>query len=67
MSGISQSSCLTEILAMEAILNTQAEQLAYELATQVSMPDDLNGLMRTLVNTALERMFNTEAGCPPRC
>ncbi len=45
---------------MDAILKTQAEQLANELATQVSTLDDLNGLMRTLMKTALERMLNTE-------
>jgi transposase-like protein len=45
---------------MDATLKTQAEQLANELATQVSTLDDLNGLMRTLMKTALERMLNTE-------
>jgi putative transposase len=45
---------------MDAILKTQAEQLANELATQVTTLDDLNGLMRTLMKTALERMLNTE-------
>jgi transposase-like protein len=51
---------LTEIPAVDAILKTQAEKLASELATQVSTLDDLNGLMRTLMKTALERMLNTE-------
>lgn len=45
---------------MDAILKSQAEQLANELATQVTTLDDLNGLMRTLMKTALERMLNTE-------
>lgn len=45
---------------MDAILKTQAEKLANELATQVTTLDDLNGLMRTLMKTALERMLNTE-------
>lgn len=45
---------------MDAILKTQAEQLANQLATQVTTLDDLNGLMRTLMKTALERMLNTE-------
>lgn len=45
---------------MDAILKTQAEQLANELATQVTTLDDLNGLMRTLMKTALERMLSTE-------
>jgi putative transposase len=45
---------------MDAILKTQAEQLANELATQVTTLDDLNGLMRAMMKTALERMLNTE-------
>jgi putative transposase len=45
---------------MDAILKTQAEQLAREMATQVNTLDDLNGLMRTMMKTALERMLNTE-------
>lgn len=45
---------------MDAILKTQAEKLANELATQVTTLEDLNGLMRTLMKTALERMLNTE-------
>jgi putative transposase len=45
---------------MDAIPKNQAEQLAGELATQVGTLDDLNGLMRTPMKTALERMLNTE-------
>jgi putative transposase len=45
---------------MDAILKGQAEQLANELATQVTTLEDLNGLMRTMMKTALERMLNTE-------
>jgi putative transposase len=45
---------------MDAILKTQGEQLANELATQVTTLDDLNGLMRTMMKSALERMLNTE-------
>jgi putative transposase len=45
---------------MDAILKTQAEQLACELAAQVTTLDDLNGLMRTMMKSALERMLNTE-------
>lgn len=45
---------------MDAILKSQAEQLANELAAQVTTLDDLNGLMRTMMKTALERMLNTE-------
>jgi putative transposase len=45
---------------MDAILRSQAEQLANELAAQVTTLEDLNGLMRTMMKTALERMLNTE-------
>lgn len=45
---------------MDAILKTQAEKLAREMATQATTIDDLNGLMRTMMKTALERMLNTE-------
>jgi putative transposase len=45
---------------MDAILKTQAEKLAREMATQATTLDDLNDLMRTLMKTALERMLNTE-------
>ena len=58
--AITQSSYLTEIPTMDAILKSQAEQLAREMATQVTTLDDLNGLMRTMMKTALERMLNTE-------
>jgi transposase-like protein len=44
---------------MDAILKSQAEQLANELAAQATL-EDLNGLMRTMMKTALERMLNTE-------
>jgi hypothetical protein len=45
---------------MDAILKSQAEQRAREMATQVTTLDDLNGLMRAMMKTALERMLNTE-------
>src|SRR3954469_20261145 len=45
---------------MDALLKSQADQLAREMATQVTTLDDLNGLMRTMMKTALERMLNTE-------
>ncbi len=45
---------------MDAILKSQAEKLANEFATQVTTLEDLNGLMRTMMKTALERMLNTE-------
>jgi transposase-like protein len=57
---ITHPSSFTEIPAMDAILKTQAEKLANELASQVGTLEDLNGLMRTMMKTALERMLNTE-------
>ncbi|HVL10959.1 MAG TPA: hypothetical protein VM529_00235, partial [Gemmata sp.] len=45
---------------MDAILKEQAGQLANELAARVTTLEDLNGLMRTMMKTALERMLNTE-------
>ena len=45
---------------MDATLKTQAEKLAREMATQASTVDDLNGLLRTMMKSALERMLNTE-------
>jgi transposase-like protein len=57
---IPHPSSFTEIAAMDAILKSQAEQLANELAAQVTTLEDLNGLMRTMMKTALERMLNTE-------
>jgi transposase-like protein len=45
---------------MDAILKSPAEQLAREMATQVTTLDDLNGLMRAMMKTALERMLDTE-------
>jgi putative transposase len=45
---------------MDATLKTQAEQLARDMATQVSTLDDLNDLLRGMMKTALERMLNTE-------
>lgn len=45
---------------MDAMLKSQAEKLAREMATQATTIDDLNGLMKTMMKTALERMLNTE-------
>jgi putative transposase len=45
---------------MDASLTLKAEQLAGEIATQAQTLDDLNGLLRTLMKTALERMLDTE-------
>lgn len=45
---------------MDASLTAKAEQLAREISTQASTIDDLNGLMRLMMKSALERMLNTE-------
>mgnify|MGYP001791860234 CR=1 FL=1 len=45
---------------MDATLKLKAEQLAGALATQAQTIDDVNGLIRTLMKSALERMLDTE-------
>ena len=45
---------------MDASLRSRAEQLATEFANEMRTADDLNGLMRLMMQTALERMLNTE-------
>src|SRR5688500_3021928 len=45
---------------MDASLHKRAEQLATEFASQARTAEDLNGLMRLMMNSALERMLNTE-------
>lgn len=45
---------------MDAKLMSQAEQLARELATQVGTIDELNGLFRGLMKSALQTMLNSE-------
>jgi transposase-like protein len=45
---------------MEAKLTEQAEQLARELAGQAGTIDELNGLFRGLMKSALQRMLDTE-------
>jgi putative transposase len=45
---------------MDASLRSRAEQLASEIASQAKTADDLNGLMRLMMKSALERMLNTE-------
>jgi transposase-like protein len=45
---------------MDAILQARAEQLATEFANQHHTAEDLNGLMRLMMKTALERMLNSE-------
>jgi transposase-like protein len=45
---------------MDATLRSRAEQLASEMAGQATTVEDLNGLMRLMMKSALERMLNTE-------
>ena len=45
---------------MDASLHKRAEQLATEFASQARTAQDLNGLMRLMMKSALERMLNTE-------
>ena len=45
---------------MDASIRSRAEQLATEFANQATTADDLNGLMRLMMKSALERMLNTE-------
>jgi putative transposase len=45
---------------MDADLKLKAEQLAGEIAAQAQTLDDLNGLFRSLMKSALERMLDTE-------
>jgi putative transposase len=45
---------------MDAILKLKAEQLAGEIASEAKTLDDVNGLFRTLMKSALERMLDTE-------
>jgi putative transposase len=45
---------------MDASFHKRAEQLATEFASQARTAEDLNGLMRLMMKSALERMLNTE-------
>src|SRR5438552_6613783 len=45
---------------MDATLKLKAEQHAGDIASQAKTLDDLNGLLRTLMRSALERMLDTE-------
>src|SRR5262249_4286731 len=45
---------------MEADLTAQTEQMARELAAQAGTIDELNGLLRGLMKSALQRMLDTE-------
>ena len=45
---------------MDAILTGKAEQLAQEIASQAKTLDELNGLLKLMMGSALERMLDTE-------
>jgi transposase-like protein len=45
---------------MDATLKLKAEQRAGDIAAQAQTLDDLKGLLRTLMKSALERMLDTE-------
>jgi putative transposase len=45
---------------MDVSLRARAEQLASEIAGQAKTAEDLNGLMRLMMKSALERMLNSE-------
>jgi putative transposase len=45
---------------MDANLTDKAARLATEIATQAKTLDDLNGLMKLMMKSALERMLDTE-------
>jgi transposase-like protein len=45
---------------MDASLQSKAEQLAGEIASQAQTAEDLNGLLQLMMKSALERMLNTE-------
>lgn len=45
---------------MDVALRTRAEQLAAEMAGQLTTVEDLSGLMRLMMKASLERMLNTE-------
>jgi putative transposase len=45
---------------MDAILTGKAEQLAREIASQAKTLDELNGLLKLMMGSAIERMLDTE-------
>ena len=45
---------------MDASLRSRAEELASEMASQATTVEDLNGLMRLMMKSGLERMLDTE-------
>lgn len=45
---------------MDNALQSRVEMLASEFASQARTIEDVNGLMRLMMKSALERMLNTE-------
>ena len=45
---------------MDALLQSRAQQLATEFASQATSVEELNDLMRLMMKSGLERMLNTE-------
>jgi putative transposase len=45
---------------MDALFRSRAEELASEFASQATTVEELNGLMRLMLKSGLERMLNTE-------
>jgi putative transposase len=45
---------------MDASIRSRAEQLATEFASQATTAEELNGLIRLMMKSALERMLNSE-------
>jgi len=45
---------------MDASLQSRAEQLASAMAGEATTIEDLNGLMRQMMKSAMERMLDTE-------
>jgi putative transposase len=45
---------------MDALLQSRAEELAKEFASQATTVEELNGLMRLMMKRGLEQMLNTE-------
>lgn len=45
---------------MDAILQSRAEELAKEFASQATTVEELNGLLRLMMKSGLERMLDTE-------
>ena len=45
---------------MDANLTDKAERLATEIATQAKTLEDLNGLMKVMMKSALDPMLDTE-------